>query len=265
MPYGRVRMNLFSAKSPDQNNLRAENSYLCRVAGYSSISVLYEDNHLIAVSKSSGQLAQGDRTGDDPLGVYVQAYIKEKYHKPGAVFLGLIHRLDRPVSGIMLFARTSKALSRMNEQFQSRKITKTYLALCEAAPDDDSGTLVHFLHKNESANKSFASAKEAPGYLRCELEYRVLQRGERYHLLEIKPHTGRHHQIRVQLSSSGWVIKGDLKYGSKRSNTDGSICLHAFSIEFTHPVSGQEVYIKAPVPGSDVWPHFREAAALSGR
>lgn len=223
-----------------------------------SLTILYEDNHLIAVNKPSGQLAQGDRTGDDPLGVRVKEYIKEKYQKPGEVFLGVIHRIDRPVSGVMLFARTSKALSRMNAQFQSREIRKTYWAICEAVPEQESGTLIHFLKKNESINKSFATLKETPGHLRCALDYRLLQRGERYHLLEIHPHTGRHHQIRVQLSASGWVIKGDLKYGAKRSNADGSICLHARSLAFTHPVSNQEIIIRAPAPESDVWPHFRQ-------
>ncbi len=203
-------------------------------------------------------MAQGDRTGDDPLGVQVQEYIKAKYQKPGAVYLGVIHRIDRPVSGVMLFARTSKALSRMNAQFQSRDIAKTYWAICEAAPENETGTLIHYLKKNESINKSFATLKETAGHLRCMLDYRVLQRGERYHLLEIHPHTGRHHQIRVQLAASGWVIKGDLKYGAKRSNANGSICLHARTLSFMHPVNHQEIIIRAPAPESDVWPHFRQ-------
>lgn len=218
--------------------------------------ILYEDNHLIAVNKPAGALAQGDKTGDEPLGEWVKAYLKKKYDKPGEVFLGVIHRLDRPVSGVILFARTSKALARMNEQFKTRDIEKIYWAVCENAPQVAQGRLQNFLKKNEKLNKSFVTADKQKDSLACELEYKLIKSSERYFMLEVLPHTGRHHQIRVQLSHMGCVIKGDLKYGAKRSNSDGSICLHARTLKFLHPVKGEVVEVTASTPKSDVWPYF---------
>jgi 23S rRNA pseudouridine1911/1915/1917 synthase len=218
------------------------------------MEVIYEDNHLIAVNKSPGELVQGDKTGDEPMSEVLKRLLKEKYNKPGDVFLGVIHRLDRPVSGVVLFAKTSKALARMNEQFRERDIRKVYWAVVSAPPPAREGTLIHWLRKNEAANKSYASPVEKPGHLRCELSYTLLASSDRYHLLEIHPVTGRHHQIRVQLATIGCLIKGDLKYGAKRSNTDGSIHLHARRLEFMHPVKNEPVVITATPPVQDaVW------------
>lgn len=218
------------------------------------MQVIYEDNHLIAVNKSPGELVQGDKTGDEPMGEALKRWLKEKYNKPGDVFLGVIHRLDRPVSGVVLFAKTGKALARMNEQFRERDIRKVYWAVVAAPPPEREGTLVHWLRKNEAANKSYASPVEKPGYLRCELGYTLLASSDRYHLLEIRPVTGRHHQIRVQLATIGCIIKGDLKYGARRSNTDGSIHLHARRLEFMHPVKNEPVVVTATPPEEDpVW------------
>lgn len=222
------------------------------------MEVLYEDNHLIAVNKPAGVLAQGDKTGDETLGDEVKVYIKEKYQKPGEVFLGLVHRIDRPVSGVMLFSRTSKALSRMNEMFKTREVQKTYLAIVENAPPKSEDILIGYLIKNERQNKSYTTSESTKGALRCELSYKLLAKSDRYFLLEVKPQTGRHHQIRVQLSSIGCVIKGDLKYGAKRSNKDASICLHAHSVEFIHPVKKDAVRVVAPLPNTDVWPFFSD-------
>lgn len=217
------------------------------------LQVLFEDNHLIAVNKRPGDIVQGDKTGDEPLSETVKRYIGSKYNKPGAVFLGTIHRIDRPVSGVVLFARTSKALERMNEQFRSREVQKTYWAVTQQAPHPLEGKLVHYLIKKESLNKSFASSQETAGSSRCELDYRVLASTERYTLVEVLPLTGRHHQIRVQLSTIGCPIKGDLKYGAKRSNPDGSIHLHARKLEFLHPVTKESVSIIAKVPVENLW------------
>lgn len=220
------------------------------------LNVLYEDNHLIAVLKKPSDLVQGDKTGDTALDNEVKKYLAEKYSKPGEVFLGVVHRLDRPVSGVVLFARTSKALSRMNELFRKQEVKKTYLAIVKERPPADKETLVHYLKKNEKQNKTYVYDKEVRGSLKSELTYRIAGRSDRYFLLEIDLHSGRHHQIRAQLSGIGCPIKGDLKYGAKRSNEDGSICLHARRLEFTHPVSKSMISITAPLPDRDVWKIF---------
>lgn len=224
-----------------------------------SISVLYEDNHLIAVNKNAGDITQGDKTGDQPLPDKIKIWLKEKYDKPGNVFCGVIHRLDRPTSGLVLFAKTSKALSRMNEKFKTKDVQKTYWAIVEKCPSNKHGDLVDFLLKNEKQNKSHVVANEnQPKVKKASLSYEVLYSSDKYHLLEIKPKTGRHHQIRVQLSHIGSIIKGDLKYGAKRSNKDGSICLHARKLTFEHPVSKENVTITAPVPNDKLWTFFEE-------
>ncbi len=223
------------------------------------MEVIFEDNHLIAVNKRPGELVQGDKTGDEPLSELLKRWLREKYNKPGDVFLGVIHRLDRPVSGVVLFAKTSKALARMNEQFRERDIKKIYWAVVCAPPEAPSGKLVHWLRKNEATNKSYASDFEKQGHLRCELDYKLLAASDRYYLLDINPLTGRHHQIRVQLASTGCIIKGDLKYGAKRSNTDGSIHLHARRLEFMHPVKNEPVVITAQPPVEDAVWKFLEA------
>ncbi|MBX7202840.1 MAG: RluA family pseudouridine synthase [Bacteroidia bacterium] len=217
------------------------------------MEVLYEDNHLVLVNKTAGEIVQGDKTGDTALSELVAEYIRKKYQKPGDAFIGVIHRLDRPVSGLVAFARTSKALSRMNALFRDRKVEKVYWALVEGKPDASSGTLVHFLHKNEAKNKSFAGKVAGDGLLRCELDFKVLVSTDNYSLLEIRPGSGRHHQIRVQLSSSGWPIRGDVKYGAKRGNDDRSICLHARSLTFQHPVKQEPLCVTAPLPSNAAW------------
>lgn len=217
------------------------------------IDVIYEDNHLVAVNKKSSDIVQGDKTGDVPLSDLVKKYLKEKYNKPGEVFCGVIHRLDRPVSGVVLFAKTDKALSRMNEMFRTRAIRKTYWAITGNKPAQESGLLVHWLKKNDKTNKSHATKFEVDGALKSETEYKLIAASDRYFLLEVLPHTGRHHQIRVQLASMGCVIKGDLKYGAPRSNKDGSICLHARKLEFVHPVKKEPVTIIANVPDDPLW------------
>ncbi|MBO4800349.1 MAG: RluA family pseudouridine synthase [Bacteroidaceae bacterium] len=221
------------------------------------MQVLYEDNHVIIVSKSAGEIVQGDKTGDTPLSETVKAYIKEKYQKPGAVFLGVVHRLDRPVSGVVLFARTSKALTRLNELFRTGDVKKTYWALVQNLPPNPEGTLTHYLVRNEQKNKSFAYATERPGAKKAVLDYRVIGHTDRFHLIEVHLHTGRHHQIRCQLAAIGCPIRGDLKYGAPRSNPDGSISLHARSIAFVHPVSHQDINIVAPLPTEGPWLAFR--------
>ena len=220
------------------------------------MQILHEDNHLIIVNKAPGEIVQGDKTGDPPLSDFVKKYIKEKYNNPGEVFLGTIHRIDRPVSGIVLFARTSKALERMNKMFQEKTIQKTYWAVVKEHPPKDHDTLIHYLLKNEATNKSKAYLQEHGKALRSELIYRVLASSDKYHLLEINPVTGRHHQIRVQLSTIGSPIKGDLKYGFSRSNPDGSIHLHARAIRFQHPVSNIPMFITAPPPDEVLWNYF---------
>jgi 23S rRNA pseudouridine1911/1915/1917 synthase len=218
--------------------------------------ILFEDNHIIAVNKRPSDIVQGDKTGDKPLSEIVKDYIKEKYSKPGDVFLGTVHRLDRPVSGIVLFAKTSKALSRLNEMFRTKEIQKTYWAVVKNKPPQASGKLIHWLIKNEQTNKSKAHQKEVNGSLKSELDYKIITSSDNYHLLEINPLTGRHHQIRVQLSSMGCPIKGDIKYGFNRTNSDASIHLHARAIEFLHPVKKEAVRITANPPDESLWNAF---------
>jgi 23S rRNA pseudouridine1911/1915/1917 synthase len=220
------------------------------------LEVLYEDNHIIAVNKKPSDIVQGDKTGDTPLSEFVKKYIKEKYNKPGEVFVGTVHRIDRPVSGIVLFAKTSKALARLNQLFQTKEIKKTYWAVVKNKPAKNEGNLVHYLRKNEAKNISKAFEKETPGALRSELDYQLIATSDNYYLLEINPHTGRHHQIRVQLSAMGCPIKGDVKYGFNRGNKDASIHLHARKIEFLHPVKKEKTVIVAPPPNEALWNEF---------
>ena len=216
------------------------------------LEVLYEDNHLIAINKKAGDIIQADKTGDIPLSDFVKKYIKKKYNKPGDVFLGTIHRLDRPTSGFILFARTSKALSRMNQQFKNKEIDKTYWAIVNHAPPKNKGTLNNFLKKNTKKNKSFITNNESEGK-KATLEFKTLKKLDNFYHLEIKPKTGRHHQIRAQLANIGCIIKGDLKYGAKRSNKDASIHLLAKKIEFIHPVKKEAICIIAPNPKDNLW------------
>lgn len=223
---------------------------------YQKPDVIFEDNHLIIVNKKPGEIVQGDKTGDAPMSDHVKQYIKEKYNKPGEVFLGTVHRIDRPVSGIVMFARTSKALARMNSLFQEKKIHKTYWAVVKQKPPHMTDHLVSFLAKNEKQNKSYCSKVEKSGSLKCELTYTLLASSDNYHLLEIIPQTGRHHQIRAMLADIGCAIKGDLKYGFNRSNQDGSIHLHARAIHFEHPVTKEEIFLTANPPKDSVWDYF---------
>ena len=221
------------------------------------LDILYEDNHLIAVNKTGSDLVQGDETGDEPLSDKVKEYIKEKYNKPGDVFLGVVHRLDRPVTGVVLFARTSKALSRMNKMFQDKEVKKTYWAVVQNLPEEDEATLCHFILKDSIKNKSYAFPKMRPGAKEAILTYRHISSAAKYHLLEVDLQTGRHHQIRCQLAKIGCPIRGDLKYGFSRSNTNGGISLHARRITFLHPVKQEPVEIVAPVPKDDnLWREF---------
>ena len=215
------------------------------------INILYEDNHLIAVNKKSGDLVQGDKTGDKPLSEFVKKYIKKKYHKTGKVFLGTIHRLDRPTSGVVLYARTSKSLTRMNTQFKECKVKKIYLAIVKNNPANNKGTLVNMLKKNTQKNKSYiTNNKNGKNAI---LDYKVIKKLKNYYMLEIQPKTGRHHQIRVQLANIGCPIKGDLKYGAKRSNKDASINLHAYQLFFLHPVKKEKICITAETPKNPIW------------
>lgn len=218
-----------------------------------NITVLYEDNHLIAVKKQSGDIIQSDQSGDETLADKVKAYIKRKYKKPGEVFLGIIHRIDRPVSGVVVFARTSKALIRMNELFREKKIKKVYWAIVEEKPPLENGKLINWLKKNQEKNRSRAYDKEVKESKQAELDYELLGRSKNYYYLKINPLTGRHHQIRVQLSHLGCRIKGDVKYGAKRTNKDGSIHLLARSIEFIHPVKKEVIQIAANPPVDPLW------------
>lgn len=217
------------------------------------MTVLYEDNHIIIVNKSSSEIVQADNTGDVPLSEIVKAYIKEKYHKPGNVFLGVVHRLDRPVSGVVVFARTSKALSRLNEMFRTKEVHKTYWALVKDCPKPAKGCCVDWLVRNERRNKSYVCSPGTAGAKEAILDYEYIGRTDNYALLEVHLKTGRHHQIRCQLAHLGCPIKGDLKYGAPRSNPDGSICLHARRVQFVHPVSKQEITVEAPVPDTGLW------------
>lgn len=220
------------------------------------MTVLYEDNHIIAVSKTCNEIVQGDKTGDEPLSETVKAWLKEKYQKPGNVFLGVTHRLDRPVSGVVLFAKTGKALPRLNEMFRLGEVKKTYWAIVKKRPPQEEGVLIHWLVRDEKQNKSFAYDKEKPNSKKAILHYKLIAASENYNLLEIDLKTGRHHQIRVQLAKMGCPIKGDLKYGFDRSNKDGGISLHARKVEFLHPVSKELVQIIAPVPEDNLWKAF---------
>ena len=213
--------------------------------------IIYEDNHLIAVTKRSGEIVQGDKTGDKPLSEEIKSYLKTKYKKPGNVFLGTIHRLDRPTSGIVLFAKTSKSLSRMNELFKNKKVQKTYFAVTEDMPNKEKGVIISLLKKNQKQNKSYITKLDDGK--KSELEYELIQKLQNYFLIKVKPKTGRHHQIRVQLSSIGCKIKGDVKYGAKRANKDKSICLHSYSISFVHPVKNELINLKCDFPKNDIW------------
>ena len=217
------------------------------------MTVVYEDNHIIVVNKTASEIVQADKTGDTPLSETVKQYLKEKYQKPGNVFLGVTHRLDRPVSGLVIFAKTSKALTRLNEMFRAGEVKKTYWAVVKNAPKESEGELVHFLVRNEKQNKSYAYDKEVPNSKKAVLDYRLIGRSENYYLLEVDLKTGRHHQIRCQLAKMGCPIKGDLKYGAKRSNPDGSISLLSHHIEFTHPVSKETISIESPLPDDNLW------------
>lgn len=218
-----------------------------------NMEIVYHDNHIIIVNKAPGEIVQGDKTGDRPLVDMVKDWIKETCNKPGNVFCGVVHRLDRPVSGLVMFARTSKALSRLNEMFRKGDVHKTYWAITRNMPAREEDTLTHYITTVERNNKSYASATPKEGAKESRLHYRHIASGERYHLLEIQLLTGRKHQIRVQLAAIGCPIKGDLKYGDKRSNPDGSISLMAHKIEFIHPVSGNPVSVTAPVPDDSLW------------
>ncbi len=222
------------------------------------MKVVYEDNHIIAVNKTCSEIVQGDITGDKPLSEIVKQWLKEKYDKPGNVFVGVAHRLDRPVSGLVLFAKTSKALVRLNDMFRTGDIKKTYWAIVKKRPPVDEGELVHYLVRNEKQNKSYAYDTEKPDSKKAILSYKVIGCSDNYFLLEIDLKTGRHHQIRCQLAKMGCPIKGDLKYGYDRSNKDGGISLHARKINFIHPVSKEPIEIQAPVPGDPLWTSFKK-------
>ena len=221
------------------------------------MTVLYEDNHLIVVNKTCSEIVQGDKTGDTPLSETVKQWLKEKYNKPGNVFAGVIHRLDRPVSGLVVFAKTSKALERMNTMFRQGEIKKTYWAIVKKLPPQTEGELVHYLIRNEKQNKSYACDNEKQNSQKAILFYKLLARSDNYFLLEIDLKTGRHHQIRCQLATIGCPVKGDLKYGFDRSNTDGGISLHSREISFIHPVSKEPITITAPVPDDKLWKQFK--------
>ena len=221
------------------------------------MEVIYEDNHIIIVNKQSGEIVQGDKTGDRPLSDIVKDYIKERYAKPGAVFLGVVHRLDRPVSGLVVFARTSKALARLNKMFAEGEVHKTYWAIVKNTPREPEGTLTHWLVRNEKQNKSYAYDTKKPNAKKAILKYRVIGHSDNYTLLEVQLMTGRHHQIRCQLAAMGYPIKGDLKYGAPRSNPDGSISLMARRVEFIHPVSKEPIVAEAPLPDDTLWQSFR--------
>ena len=217
------------------------------------MEIVYEDNHLIIVYKHSGEIVQGDKTGDVPLSEDVKCYLKEKYQKPGNVFLGVVHRLDRPVAGLVVFAKTSKALTRLNKMFRDGKVHKTYWAITKNLPPQPEGTLTHWLVRNEKQNKSYAYDHEVPHSKKAILKYRLIGQSDHYCLLEVNLMTGRHHQIRCQLAQMGCPIKGDLKYGAQRSNPDGSICLLAHHVEFVHPVSKQLISLDSPLPEDKLW------------
>jgi 23S rRNA pseudouridine1911/1915/1917 synthase len=221
-------------------------------------SILFEDNHLIVINKKPSEIVQGDKTGDQTMPDTIKEYLKVKYNKPGNVFCGVIHRLDRPTSGAVVFARTSKGLERMNAQFREKETNKVYWAIVEQKPEKPVGSLVHFLKKNETKNKSFVTDSEKGGAKEAKLTYQLIASSERYYLLEITLETGRHHQIRAQLAAIGCFIKGDIKYGAKRSNEDGSICLHARRLTINHPVTKEVLTFIADTPNSAIWKIFEK-------
>ena len=221
-------------------------------------SILFEDNHLIVINKKPSEIVQGDKTGDKTMPDTIKEYLKVKYNKPGNVFCGVIHRLDRPTSGAVVFARTSKGLERMNTQFREKETNKVYWAIVEQKPEKPEGSLVHFLKKNETKNKSFVTDSEKGGAKEAKLTYKLIASSERYHLLEITLETGRHHQIRAQLAAIGCFIKGDVKYGAKRSNEDGSICLHARRLTINHPVTKEVLTFTADTPNAAIWKIFEK-------
>lgn len=225
-------------------------------------SVLYEDNHIIIINKKPSEIVQGDKSGDTTLSDTVKEYIKEKYNKPGKVFLGVVHRIDRPVSGIVIFARTSKSLSRLNAMLKDRSIQKYYWAVIKNKPKETSAHLIHYLCRDSKKNKSFAYNKEVKNSKKAELKYELVSQSDNYYLLQIILITGRHHQIRAQLAAIGYPVKGDLKYGSPRSNKNASIHLHARKVEFIHPVSKEKISIVAPPPDDPLWNHFLESKSV---
>lgn len=220
------------------------------------MTVVYEDNHIIVVNKAPSEIVQGDKTGDTTLAETVQQYLKEKYNKPGNVFIGVPHRLDRPVSGLVVLAKTSKALTRLNEMFRNGEVKKTYWAIVKERPQEPEAELTHWLVRNEKQNKSYAYDREKKDAKKAILHYKLIGCSQNYHLLEVDLKTGRHHQIRCQLAKMGCPIKGDLKYGSPRSNPDGSICLHARRVKFIHPVSKLEIDLTASLPPGNLWNGF---------
>ena len=222
------------------------------------LQILYEDNHVIVINKQASDIVQGDKTGDETMPDKIKEYLKVKYEKPGNVFCGVVHRLDRPTSGAVVFARTSKALERLNAQFRDKETNKIYWAIVETKPVKSEDTLVHFLKKNEKQNKSYASHTETPGSKKAILHYKLIASSDKYHLLEVRLETGRHHQIRVQLSTIGCLIKGDVKYGARRANPDASISLHARYLDFIHPTSKEVIKITAPVPNDALWNFFEK-------
>ncbi len=228
------------------------------------MDIVYEDNHIIIVNKKPGEIVQGDKTGDRPISEMLKDWLKEKYTKPGNVFCGVIHRLDRPVGGLVVFAKTGKGLARMNELFRNGEVKKTYWAITKNMPPKQEDTLTHYITTRERINKSYASTTPKEGAAKAVLKYRVIARGDRYSLLEINLLTGRKHQIRVQLSAIGCPVKGDLKYGAERSNPDGSISLLSHRIEFDHPVSKQHIDITAPLPDDRLWQELGKIAAENG-
>jgi 23S rRNA pseudouridine1911/1915/1917 synthase len=223
------------------------------ISNKSNLQILHEDNHIIVINKRVGDIVQGDKTGDKPLSEVVKEYIKEKHNKPGEVFLGVVHRLDRPTTGIVVFAKTSKALTRLNELFSNRETQKTYWAVVKNKPPKNEDNLIHFLKRNEKNNTSKAHLKEIPESKKASLDYKIIKELTNYFALEINLHTGRHHQIRAQLAAIGCSIKGDLKYGFDRSNPDGGIHLHARKLNFIHPVSKEEIKLTAPTPNEVIW------------
>lgn len=235
---------------------------MIHVFSLKKMKVLYEDNHIIIVSKQSGEIVQGDKTGDAPLSEAVAQYLKVKYAKPGNVFVGVTHRLDRPVSGVVVLAKTSKALSRMNEMFRVGSVDKRYLAIVRNRPANDEGQLENWLVRNEKQNRSYAYDHEVPGSKKAVLRYRLVASSVNYHLLEVELMTGRHHQIRCQLAKMGCPIKGDLKYGAERSNPDGSISLHAWHVTFEHPVSHEMIDVYAPLPDETLWQSFADKVRI---